>query len=108
VYISLIETNPETLFGGVWERISGRFLFAADEAHKAETVGGAETHTLSIDEMPSHTHSNFWITSSAGTKDTAYGSDFGTTYQESTATGGGQPFSIMPPYLSVYMWKRTA
>ncbi len=107
IYISLSNINPETLFGGTWESISGRFLFAQDDRHEAGSYGGEESHTLTIDEMPSHKHSVHWITGQSTTKDTAKGSDYGTIFEESQPTGGDQPFSIMPPYLSVYMWKRT-
>lgn len=56
IYMSVNSTNPQTLFGGTWQRIQGRFLFAADSKHAAGSTGGEETHQLTVDEMPSHTH----------------------------------------------------
>ena len=57
VYISTRETNPTTLFGGVWVRLPDRFLLGAGETYEAGETGGEATHTLTASEMPSHTHS---------------------------------------------------
>lgn len=56
VYISTRETNPTTLFGGAWVRLPDRFLLGAGETYEAGNTGGEATHTLTTDEMPSHTH----------------------------------------------------
>lgn len=56
IYMSVSPTDPATLFGGTWERIQGRFLFAADSKHAAGSTGGEETHKLTESEMPSHNH----------------------------------------------------
>lgn len=56
VYISLSPTNPETLFGGKWEQIKGRFLLSADTSYKAGATGGEASHTLSVAELPAHNH----------------------------------------------------
>lgn len=60
IYMSMSATNPATLFGvGTWTRISqGRMLLGADDStYKAGETGGEATHTLTVDEMPSHSHS---------------------------------------------------
>lgn len=54
-YWSSESTDPGTLFGGTWERVKGRFVYASD-ADTAGTTGGASTHAITISEMPSHTH----------------------------------------------------
>ena len=62
VFISVVSTNPATLLGfGSWSAFgAGRMLVgfnAADTDFDAdEKTGGAKTHTLSVNEMPSHTH----------------------------------------------------
>lgn len=49
-------TEPSELFGGTWERIRGKFIYAEDDDIPAGSTGGEKTHTLTVDEMPTHTH----------------------------------------------------
>lgn len=57
IYVSTVSTDPSTLFGfGTWERIKDTFLLAAGDVHSGGESGGEETHLLTKDEMPSHTH----------------------------------------------------
>ena len=98
---------------GTWERIQGRFLWASNAAHPAGSTGGEETHTLSVNEMPSHSHKyDMMWTASPGNDQLARGNaGFSLLYRKgitSSSTGGGQPHNNMPPYLSVDMWRRTA
>ena len=55
-YWSSSDISPQTLFGG-YKKIKGKFLFASDENHYVWYEGGEEKHYLTIDEMPSHSHS---------------------------------------------------
>ena len=55
-YWSSSDISPQTLFGGIWTKIKGRFLFASDGNHSVGYEGGEEKHYLTIDEMPSHYH----------------------------------------------------
>lgn len=55
-YWSSEATDPGTLFGGTWEQIKDRFLYAVGDGSAAGDTGGEATHTLSVDEMPAHTH----------------------------------------------------
>lgn len=57
IYMSINSTDPGTLFGGTWERIKDTFLLSAGDTYSAGATGGEATHTLTVDEMPSHTHS---------------------------------------------------
>ena len=60
IYISTSSTNPGTLFGGTWQAFAqGRTLIGvgtSDQAFSAGATGGESTHTLTTNEMPSHTH----------------------------------------------------
>ena len=56
-YWSSSDISPQTLFGGIWKKIQGKFLFASDENHNVGYEGGEEKHCLTIDEMPNHSHS---------------------------------------------------
>lgn len=57
IYMSVNSTDPAVLFGGVWKPLDqGRVLIGAGAAHPAGETGGAETHTLTVGEMPAHNH----------------------------------------------------
>lgn len=125
IYMSISNANPNSLFGfGTWERIQDTFLLAAGSTYAGGSTGGEAEHTLTVNEMPSHKH-NFGgdgtkiiqNDSSINKTGTAYptraGINIGADWSDSgylalLNTGGGQPHNNMPPYLSVYMWKRTA
>ena len=65
VFVSFSNTDPGTLIGGVWESLGeGRVLIGAGSRFPVGSKGGEETHKLTTDEMPSHTHSG--SSSSAG------------------------------------------
>ena len=120
IYISTVSPNPATLLGtGTWSAFAaGRTLVGIDSGDTdfdtVEETGGAKKHTLTVDEMPSHTHDsdgsrtgsnaadpgdNFW----ASTGDTG---SFGV--KTINATGGGNAHNNLQPYIVTYMWKRTA
>lgn len=121
IYMSANATDPGTLFGGTWTQIQGRFLLAADGSHAAGSTGGEATHTLTQAEMPQHFHT-FSISGAIKNVilDTGEHSDeFGLHFTSGVSayraapgsmnnTGGNQPHNNMPPYLSVYVWQRTA
>ena len=111
IYISTIATNPSVLFGfGEWEQIKDTFLLSAGDTYTAGSTGGEATHTLSIEEMPSHLHnissSLMWANQTGnvqgGTK-TYYARSEAQTTQ---LAGGSKPHNNMPPYLTVYVWER--
>lgn len=119
IYLSVLETDPGALFGGTWERIQDRFLLAAGDNYQNGTTGGAATHTLTTEELPSHNHGflDHWTTAygsgskykSVALNGDGEGSDAVKNDRSCTAdAGGGQPFNILPPYLAVCVWKRTA
>lgn len=58
IYTSTVNTNPSILFGfGSWEAIEGgRVLLADGNGYNAGSTGGSPTHTLKIEELPSHNH----------------------------------------------------
>lgn len=112
IYLSVTDVNPAALFGGTWERIGGRFLLGADKTYAAGSTGGEAAHTLTVDEMPKHNHDvdNLNASGNATPFMTVQAQDkrgFGGNVQTMYAGGGKAP-NNMPPYLAVYMWKRTA
>lgn len=112
IYLSVNDTNPATLFGGTWERIGGRFLLGADDTYAAGSTGGEAPHTLTIDEMPKHNHEidNLNASGNATPYMTVQAQDnkgYGGNVQTMFA-GGGKPHNNLPPYLTVFMWKRVS
>lgn len=55
-YWSSNSTDPGTLFGGTWEQVKDRFVYAVGDDSAAGDTGGEATHTLTVSEMPAHTH----------------------------------------------------
>lgn len=114
IYMSVNSTNPQNLFGGTWVQIKDRFLLAAGTTYKAGATGGEATHTLTVDEIPNHQHV-LWYPNEGGEQSAAIGypeaGSKNTWYAEASKTagaGGGAAHNNMPPYLTVYIWKRTA
>lgn len=118
IYMNVNSTNPGTLFGGTWEQIQGRFLLGMSSSYPAGSSGGEVTHTLTESELPSIApklcvgpNPNEWLgyinTNASESNNLAT-----IGYKDGTALtapfGGGQSHNNMPPYLSVYIWKRTA
>ena len=120
IYLSVNNTNPSTYFDGTWELVAqGKTLVGVDTSdsdfNTAKKTGGEKTHTLTIDEMPSHNHGQSlsgtdidegnayysWSFRDSKTRN-YYGSDL------AQYTGGGQPHNNMPPYFTCYIWLKTA
>ena len=113
IYLSVDSTNPAAWFGGTWVSFgTGRVLVGVDpndaDFASAQLTGGEKRHTLTVNEMPAHSHtfknaktggsgSARWIidSSSSGTGNTS-------------STGGGQAHNNLQPYITCYMWLRTA
>lgn len=119
IYMNVNSTNPGTLFGGTWEQIQGKFLLGMSSSYPAGSSSGGEAkHTLTVSEMPNHKHVAFYGITGAvddylggspedyGLRRASYGS--GSSTYETSSNGGGAAHNNMPPYLSVYIWKRTA
>ena len=58
IYISVSNIEPSTLFGGVWEQISGRFLIGCGGTggFNPGDTGGSWNHTITTNHLPAHTH----------------------------------------------------
>ncbi len=112
VYISQSERNPSEFIGGEWEQIKDTFLLSAGDTYQAGSIGGEATHKLTIEEMPAHNHSFMYVQPGreAGTWFCKVGD--GEFYlndkygQPVSTTGGSKEHNNMPPYLTVYMYKR--
>lgn len=181
LYWSMNATNPADLFGGTWEQIKDRFIWATtsnpggtggaynrtlstanlpshthsipSHTHTYTKATAVQSHTLTANEMPSHNHTEYigmqygstkpstntaevllgyWNWTAQTPSGTGMVSNYtgvtsktgggashshglstssqntGSTGGTSGATGSGTAFSIIPPYLEAYCWKRTA
>lgn len=113
VWVSYTSTSPASIIGGSWTAITGRFPYF----NAGTSTGGSNTHTLTVSQMPSHTHGIIdglgagWNTSGAVGDKLFYGNYapgrslsefFGTKYE-----GGGGSHNNMPAYQTLYAWRRT-
>lgn len=121
---TIIETvdksfDPAKEWGGTWVRIKGRVLVGVDENDDdfktVNKVGGEKAHTLVVNELPSHTHSNYakrtniTINNSGNTHVTCHSSNSGATVGNNIgSTGEGVAHNNLQPYTTCYIWKRTA
>ena len=122
-----VATNPNTLLGfGTWAAYgAGRVPVGKAASGTFDTLNetmGAETHTLSEAEIPSHYHDSIHgftngtsrpggftgisanlggNTFGGGTNDDAFGSS------RTKTKGGGGAHNNIQPSIVVYMWKRT-
>lgn len=104
----------QAIYNGTWEQIKDVFLLAAGDTYIAGSTGGEATHTLTVNEMPKHSH-NLPVDKQYGeatsTEKDRINLSSGIAYNNGYAsndTGASQPHNNMPPYLTVYMWRRTA
>jgi hypothetical protein len=112
IYINAAtNTNPATLFGfGTWTAFgSGKVLVgvAAGDSDFGSlgATGGEKTHTLTVPEMPAHTHDL-----NRGPGASGYGVVGGNAIASvvSGNTGGDGAHNNLQPFITVYMWVRQA
>ncbi len=124
IYISTSSTNPASLLGGTWISLSGRFLIGAGSLSTAtgsvqfnagSTGGNYQTYITekqSPYKMAADENKDDWGLVRGSTADVGFGDRVvigKSNEQHPTAPFDGQdPFTLMPPYLAVFMWKRTA
>ncbi|HGC8951764.1 TPA: DUF859 family phage minor structural protein [Streptococcus agalactiae] len=118
IYESTSYANPSTFMGGKWERFgNGHVLVGVSETESefntVSKTGGSKTHTLTINEMPVHSHPQY-VSANSGNQAIRrdYSSDGGASlYPQGNNTGnsgGGQAHNNLQPYITVYRWRRTA
>lgn len=130
VYISTVPTSPAGFIGGTWTPISGAAIRGINS--ETDSVGyiGTDTHTLTIAEMPAHSHT--FNTAVNGTKKpyssnvvSANGYAWTDTFTGPNSTwissidkrgngsgteliGGDEPHTNVQRSYNCYIWYRTA
>lgn len=104
--------------GFTWQKVAkGRVLVGKDEDdenfNSIGKTGGEKTHTLTINEIPSHSHAytnNLWAQASGfgninvGATAAANGADI--VNSVSSPVGGSQSHNNLQPYEVVNIWER--
>ena len=109
--MSTVNTNPGTLFNGVWTKIEGKFLLASSNTYQAGSEGGEESVALDITEIPNHNHNVYPYYGGVGNGNAlqrGYSTTTTSISYQTSSVGGNQPHNNMPPYLVVHMWKRVS
>ncbi|MGV3081289.1 DUF859 family phage minor structural protein [Streptococcus dysgalactiae] len=118
VYMSTSSANPSTFIGGTWQRYAqGRTIVGVSENETefnyAGKTGGEKSHRLTNQEMPSHSHGfngNKMVGNGFGDAPanvTASGGWF-QLHSKTGSEGGDQPHNNLQPYITTYIWLRTA
>ena len=90
LYWSSKSTNPASLFGGTWAQIKDRFVLACGDTYNTTgATGGASTVTLSVSNMPSHSHTFSWTGNHTHSI-----TDSGHSHTGKTSTNGAHRHSI--------------
>lgn len=122
-YTSDTSFAPESVWPGTkWQKLEGVFILAASSGHAVGETGGDESHVLTTEEMPSHSHIQTKEMPNMGianvVKKFADGVYSGDTYGAQTTwlegkaalntveAGGGHPHNNMPPYITRVYWER--
>lgn len=131
IYMSVNAADPAALFGGTWERLKDRFLLAAGDTYTAGSTGGEATHTHKYGFQYGAYYGSISMAKDAqsGALQGGTGNPVGSVYAANSnsdvnnnvaqaiktsqmahykSIADTSSASNMPPYLAVYMWKRTA
>ena len=134
IYMSAENNSPQNFLGGTWTPLYDRMLVGAGNSYPVNSTGGSKdaivvshSHTASIASSGAHYHTGKGMTSTTTTTSGAMmlsyakygstrniriplsGSDGAHTHTPTIdSTGVSATNANMPPYLGVYMWKRTA
>lgn len=127
IFISTNSTNPGAYLGGTWVAWgTGRTIVGIDTKdtnfNTVEKTGGEATHTLTVNEIPSHNHKSLcWgdngtLYFGVNTGGNGWRGNWRIEYTGASSednfytsyNGGSQAHNNLQPYITCYMWKRTA
>lgn len=130
IYLTVNDVSPAVLFGGTWERLKDKFLLAAGDTYEAGSEGGEAEHKLTEGELPAlsgtfRAYDTYNLNNATAEQHITGVFSYDESESEGTSSnqssgrndtvrkihmniGNDQPHNNMPPYVSVFMWKRTA
>lgn len=109
-------STPEKVaqyFGyGTWAAFgAGQFLLGVSDNYTVGSTGGEETHSLTLDELPEKLNFGYSDNYAEGHDPLIFNfwsSAIPTRSFDVSIGGNSKPFSILPPYITVYRWQRIA
>ena len=127
-WVSDDPTSPASFIGGTWERIEGKFIMGASDTYPAGSTGGEAEHTLTEGELPNitgdfdfqsdgnnqgivtgaHGVFSFGQISTGGFRPNNKTDESDCARQIRMSFGSNSPHNNIPPYYSVYIWRRVA
>ena len=119
LYFADNSTNPGDIFGGTWERIVSRYIYATSGTSGSQTSitgSAAQSHTLTVDEIPSHNHkvtdstTSYASGSQSGWRCLSWSGTSHDYWEDvwSGYSGGGGGHSHDIAHYSAIVWRRTA
>ena len=133
LYMSMDATSPSSLFGGTWEQITNKFIYAAGAGEMAGASGGSASHNHSLTRAyakfcAATTGGSYYSEYNKSTGNVAEGETFSWlpeyyTYDATKYNTFANPWSVsgatelggktdntnnLPPYITAYIWQRTA
>lgn len=126
-YISNTSTSPASLFGGSWTEVTGRFLYAnhggyvsasntgqggsADAIlvnHTHYMVGSNGNSTPALASSPNSAIASYRDSGGGSLLYELYAAPDAASRGQTSSAGGSGTGANMPPYQTVYAWRRTA
>lgn len=113
LFISRYNTSPASLYGGQWSQLAEGVIGTSTDYEKG-TYFGSDTHTITANEMPKHTHRVDNVIYDYGWKEPTDGkahpdngagvrTPFGNDNRTTTSTGGGKPCHLSKrPTMSIF------
>ena len=120
IFLSTDGTEPAGLYGGTWEQIKDVFLLGAGDTYPAESTGGNTIHTHELDKLVAtiypgglyfdykYVDSDLWESNYTNSVPNGEAPPKQETYNNGIEVVGKptKASSNMPPYYSIYIWRR--
>jgi len=111
-------TSPASFIGGTWERIEDCFIMGASDTYPAGSTGGSATKTIARTNLPNESVGVETLSTKGSegnvfdvvsiTREHSDGSGNFSHTGKTYPLGDGTPLNILPPYYSMYIWRRVA
>lgn len=115
--MTIKSANPSTYLGGIrisWgaRKVPVGVNTSDTNFSTVEKIGGSKTHTLTVMEMPQHTHDYYHEGAGAilvrTDEQQSNVVNWGQTTKSTGIAGGNSAHNNLQTYITCYMWKRTA